>query len=77
MIEIHRNTKVTDTSISGKVIESMFMGTLEYVKVRLMNNSSVTVHRKLLNESPLTIDEDVTLELDPNQVFAYGGKYMK
>lgn len=77
MIEIHRNTKVTDMSISGKVTESMFMGTLEYVKVRLMNNSSVTIHRKLLTESPLTINEDVTLELDPNQVFAYGGKYMK
>lgn len=77
MIEIHRNTKVTDTSISGKVTESMFMGTLEYVKVRLMDNSSVTVHRTLLNDSPLTINEDVTLELDPNQVFTYGGKYMK
>lgn len=77
MIEIHRSKKPTETSISGKVLESMFMGNIEYVKVALANSTSITVHRKIFSETPLATDESITLRLDPDQVFAYGGKYMK
>ena len=76
MVEISRATQPTETSISGKVLDSMFMGTLEYVKVELTNNVIITVHRKLLSDTPLEVDEAITVIIDPDQVFAYGSRYM-
>ncbi|MFX0052656.1 MAG: ABC transporter ATP-binding protein [Candidatus Hermodarchaeota archaeon] len=72
MLEIFRNKEPTDTSISGLVVESMFMGTLEYVIVELTNKVNITVHRKLLTGDPLEKEEEITLDIDPNQAYAYG-----
>lgn len=76
ILEISRGTKTTDTSISGKVLDSMFMGTLEYVKVELMGNIVITVHRKLLADTPLEVGEAISVIINPNQVFAYGTEFM-
>jgi ABC-type Fe3+/spermidine/putrescine transport system ATPase subunit len=75
MLEISRNTDTTDTSISGKVLDSMFMGTLEYVKVELPNEMVITVHRKLLADTPLEVDEAISVIIDPNQAYAYGSEF--
>ncbi len=77
MLDISRVKEPTETSISGKVLDSMFMGTSEYVKVELLSNIIITVHRKLLADTPLEVDEAITVVIDPDQVFAYGGEYMK
>jgi len=76
MLEISRVTEPTETSISGKVLDSMFMGTLEYVKVELLSNTIITVHRNLLADTPLKVDEAITVVIDPDQVFTYGSEYM-
>ena len=76
MLDISRVKEPTETSISGKVLDSMFMGTSEYVKVELLSNIIITVHRKLLADTPLEVDEVITVVIDPDQVFAYGGEYM-
>lgn len=75
VLEIFRNKEPAETSISGTVIESMFMGTLEYVKVELSNKVIITVHRKLLSGDPLKKGETITVGIDPNQAYVYGGKY--
>ena len=75
IMEIYRNKELTDNSISGRVMESMFMGTLEYVKVELSNKDTITVHRKIISGDPLEVDEEISIGIDPNQAFAYGGEY--
>jgi ABC-type Fe3+/spermidine/putrescine transport system ATPase subunit len=75
MLEIYREKSIDDTSVSGRVIESMFMGTLEYVKVELTNKAVIIVHRKLLSGDPLEPDESVVIGIDPNQAFVYGGEF--
>ncbi|MFX0183610.1 MAG: ABC transporter ATP-binding protein [Candidatus Hodarchaeota archaeon] len=75
MLEISRNKEPTETSISGIVMESMFMGTLEYVKVELSNKVILTVHRKIISGDPLGKKEAITVGIDPNQAYIYGGKY--
>jgi hypothetical protein len=51
------------------------MGTLEYVKVELLNKAIITVHRKILSGDPLEKDEKITIGIDPNQAYVYGGEY--
>ena len=75
ILEIHRNGEKSNNSISGKVLESMFMGTLEYVKVELSNKVVLTVHRKLVSGDPLETNESITIGIDPNQAFTYGGAF--
>lgn len=75
MLEIYRNKDPTETSLSGRVMESMFMGTLEYVKVELPNGVILTVHRKIIAGDPLEKNEEITVGIDPNQAYAYGGDY--
>ena len=59
----------------GKVIESMFMGTVEYIKVELQNDVTITIHRKLLTGTPLKKGEMIFIGIDPDQAFVYGGEY--
>ncbi|MHA2327710.1 MAG: ABC transporter ATP-binding protein [Candidatus Hodarchaeales archaeon] len=75
MLDISREEKSTDSSISGRVIDSMFMGTLNYVKIELSNKEIITVHRKLVSGDPVETDETITVGIDPNQAFIYGGGY--
>lgn len=75
MLEIHRDMSPGENSITGRVIESMFMGSLEYVKIELANKAVIIVHRKLLSGDPLKPDESVVIGIDPNQAFVYGGEY--
>ena len=75
MIEISRTKAETKNQVSAKILESMFMGTLEYVKVELSNKIILTIHRKIVKELPLEPGEQVFLEINPDQAFAYGGEY--
>ncbi|MHA2092019.1 MAG: ABC transporter ATP-binding protein [Candidatus Kariarchaeaceae archaeon] len=75
ILHISKEKIITGNSISAKVIESMFMGTLEYIKVELVNGYILTIHRTILTESPLKIDEDIYIDIDPDQAFVYGGEY--
>ncbi|UCG90110.1 MAG: ABC transporter ATP-binding protein [Candidatus Heimdallarchaeota archaeon] len=75
MLEVYREKDPTKNQISGKVIESMFMGTVEYIKVELPNNIIITIHRKLLTGTPLEAGEMIFLGIDPDQAYAYGGEY--
>jgi len=51
------------------------MGTLEYVVVELSNGDSLTVHRKIISGDPLEKNEEITVGIDPNQAYVYGGEY--
>ncbi len=75
MLEVSREKDPTQNQISGKVIESMFMGTLEYIKVELPNKIIITIHRKLLTGLPLKVGEMIYIGIDPDQAFVYGGEY--
>ncbi|WP_455463051.1 ABC transporter ATP-binding protein [Candidatus Hodarchaeum mangrovi] len=75
MIEISHDISETKNQITAKILESMFMGTLEYVKVELSNKTILTIHRKIIKEVPLERGEKVFLEIDPDQAFAYGGEF--
>ncbi|MFX0124688.1 MAG: ABC transporter ATP-binding protein [Candidatus Hodarchaeota archaeon] len=75
MLEVSQEKDPSKNQISGKVIESMFMGTVEYIKVELQNNITITIHRKLLTGIPLKIDETIFIGIDPDQAFVYGGEY--
>jgi iron(III) transport system ATP-binding protein len=74
MMEINREIRPTETSILGKVLDSMFMGTLEYVKVELSSDIDITIHRKLISDTPLEVNESITVNIDPNQAYAYGSE---
>ncbi|MFW9855845.1 MAG: ABC transporter ATP-binding protein [Candidatus Thorarchaeota archaeon] len=75
MLEINQKRAPSENSITGRVIESMFMGTLEYVKVELANKAVIIIHRKLIRGNPLGPNESVFIEVDPDQAFVYGGEY--
>ncbi len=75
MLELSRDIGISQNTISGKVVESMFMGTLEYIKIRLSNKTIITVHRKILTGKPLKAAEEVSIIIDPHQAYAYGGEY--
>ncbi len=75
MLEITFDKNPKENQISGQVIESMFMGTVEYVKIKLKNEKIITIHRKLISQRPLKKEENIFVIIDPNQAFSYGGKY--
>ena len=75
MLEVTSEKDTTENQISGKVIESMFMGTLEYIKVELLNTAIITIHRKLLTGIPLDKEEEISIGINPDQAFVYGGEY--
>ncbi|MFX1516254.1 MAG: ABC transporter ATP-binding protein [Promethearchaeota archaeon] len=75
MLEVSREKDTSKNQISGKVIESMFMGTVEYIKVELPNTVTLTIHRKLLTGTPLEREEMIFIGIDPNQAFVYGGEF--
>ncbi len=75
MLEVSSEKDTTENQISGKVIESMFMGTLEYIKVELLNTAIITIHRKLLTGIPLEKEEEISIGINPDQAFVYGGEY--
>ncbi len=75
VLEISQNIDSSHNSIHGRVIESMFMGTLEYVVIELTNKKNITIHRKIIADDPLKKGEEVSIIIDPSQAYAYGGKY--
>ena len=77
MLEVSSEKDTTENQISGKVIESMFMGTLEYIKVELPNTAIITIHRKLLTGLPLEKEEEISIGINPDQAFVYGGEYQR
>lgn len=75
VLEVSREQDTSKNQISGKVIESMFMGTVEYIKVEFSNQVTITIHRKLLTGVPLNPGEMIFIGIDPDQAYVYGGKY--
>jgi ABC-type Fe3+/spermidine/putrescine transport system ATPase subunit len=75
MLEVSREKDTTKNQISGKVIESMFMGTVEYIKVEFQNETNITIHRKLISDLPLKPGEMIYIGIDPDQAYVYGGEY--
>ena len=75
MLEVSREKDEPKNQISGKVIESMFMGTVEYIKVELLNEVTLTIHRKLLTGMPVERGETIFIGIDPDQAFVYGGEF--
>ncbi|MFX0208267.1 MAG: TOBE domain-containing protein, partial [Candidatus Hodarchaeota archaeon] len=75
ILEVSREKDTSQNQISGKVIESMFMGTVEYIKVELLNEITLTIHRKLLTGTPLERNEKIFIGIDPDQAFVYGGEF--
>ena len=74
-LDISRERNITGNFISAKVKESMFMGTLEYIKVELASGDIVIIHRIIKNEIPLEPGTDISISIDPDQAFVYGGEY--
>ncbi|MFX0015604.1 MAG: ABC transporter ATP-binding protein [Promethearchaeota archaeon] len=75
VLEVSREKDTSKNQIFGKVVESMFMGTVEYIKVKLPNQVTITIHRKLLTGAPLDPGEMISIGINPNQAYVYGGEF--
>ncbi|MFW9994596.1 MAG: ABC transporter ATP-binding protein [Candidatus Odinarchaeota archaeon] len=73
-LRVSRDKVEGRNQIKGKIIDAQFMGVNEHLQVEFSNKKRIIVHRTLV-DSPLQEGEEIYLEVDPDQAYAYGGKY--
>ncbi|MHA1168745.1 MAG: ABC transporter ATP-binding protein [Candidatus Hodarchaeales archaeon] len=75
VLKVSRVNVASNNQIKCRVKFSQFMGTSEHLQVVLPNGIEITVYRTLVDK-PLREGENIFLEVDPDQAYAYGGIYI-